>query len=539
MSLEKQLKREPMKKDVCCINISTQINYMRSVLSEVPYEQLFEGIVGNDEFLITEEKSGNIVPVTRDYLLNSNNWVSNELILRVYENTVSILDDPDAIYKAGKDIFRTGVSLRFVLIRLVGVQTIINRLPNENAKFNRNKTIEIVENRNGYSIVRLHWKKDAALNKHSCEMDRGVYEGLGILTRNPASVEQKICQFEGGDYCEFHIKWKAKPFYSRFIDLFRYWFSRDIVDELEQKIEEINDIRINQDRIIELRTNELKETQAKLLEAEKRSLEHRITGGFAHEMRNALAGAQLEFKTTLNYKDKGKPSAEVLKDSATSLLKNISLIHEEHGIPREKIANLLIPKLKTIAEIADHLSDVHSGVSSDLDRGLTITSQIRDYAKMSELKRGYDRVDLMALLRGYRDRYSRDFERYKITYSVEGPDALVVSADEIHMNSIFTNLINNARDALIEQGAESKEIRVMVEERDKQVVVKIQDNGPGIPEEDLDEIFEPFFSTKPTSGTGLGLGIVKRLVQLYGGGIDVESKVNEETTFRVTLPLVS
>jgi len=508
-------------------------------LSEVPYEQLFEGIVGNDEFLITEEKSGNIVPVTRDYLLNSNNWVSNELILRVYENTVSILDDPDAIYKAGKDIFRTGVSLRFVLIRLVGVQTIINRLPNENAKFNRNKTIEIVENRNGYSIVRLHWKKDAALNKHSCEMDRGVYEGLGILTRNPASVEQKICQFEGGDYCEFHIKWKAKPFYSRFIDLFRYWFSRDIVDELEQKIEEINDIRINQDRIIELRTNELKETQAKLLEAEKRSLEHRITGGFAHEMRNALAGAQLEFKTTLNYKDKGKPSAEVLKDSATSLLKNISLIHEEHGIPREKIANLLIPKLKTIAEIADHLSDVHSGVSSDLDRGLTITSQIRDYAKMSELKRGYDRVDLMALLRGYRDRYSRDFERYKITYSVEGPDALVVSADEIHMNSIFTNLINNARDALIEQGAESKEIRVMVEERDKQVVVKIQDNGPGIPEEDLDEIFEPFFSTKPTSGTGLGLGIVKRLVQLYGGGIDVESKVNEETTFRVTLPLVS
>jgi len=161
---------------------------------------------------------------------------------------------------------------------------------------------------------------------------------------------------------------------------------------------------------------------------------------------------------------------------------------------------------------------------------------------MSELKRGYDQVDLMALLRGYQDRYSQDFESHNITYSVEGPDTLVASADEIHMNSIFANLINNARDALIEQEAESKEIRVTIEMEDVEgknhVKVKIQDNGPGIPEAHLNEIFEPFFSTKPTSGTGLGLGVVKRLVQLYGGGIDVESKVNEGTIFRVILPLV-
>ena len=48
--------------------------------------------------------------------------------------------------------------------------------------------------------------------------------------------------------------------------------------------------------------------------------------------RNALAGAQLEFNTTLNYKDQGKPSAEILKESATNLLRNISLIHEKYNI---------------------------------------------------------------------------------------------------------------------------------------------------------------------------------------------------------------
>ena len=67
-------------------------------------------------------------------------------------------------------------------------------------------------------------------------------------------------------------------------------------------------------------------------------------------------------------------------------------------------------------------------------------------------------------------------------------------------------------------------------------VIKVSDNGPGIPEENFNEIFEPFFSTKPTSGTGLGLGIVKRLVQLYGGRVEVESVINERTRISVTLP---
>jgi signal transduction histidine kinase len=107
-------------------------------------------------------------------------------------------------------------------------------------------------------------------------------------------------------------------------------------------------------------------------------------------------------------------------------------------------------------------------------------------------------------------------------------------------NSIFTNLINNARDALVEQDSESKEIRVFVEgvdeEGNKNVRIKLHDNGPGIPQDQLDEIFEPFFSTKPTSGTGLGLEIVKRLVQLYDGQIGVESKEGKRTIFTITLP---
>jgi len=312
-------------------------------------------------------------------------------------------------------------------------------------------------------------------------------------------------------------------------------------EELKKEKEIVEDYAENLETKVEERKKELRETQAKLIEAEKRTLEHRITGGFAHERRNALAGAQLEFKTTLNYKDKGKPSAEILKDSTTSLLKNISQIHEEFGIPRQRIANQIIPELKTIAGIADHLSGTISGVAKDLDRGLSITTQIRDYARMSELKPGDQPVDIVPMLKDYKKRYSQDFERNGIKYSVEGVDKAIVRADEIHINSIFSNLILNARDALEEfETDRQKEIKVTLDKKEDEagtfIVIKVADNGPGIPKGNLNEIFEPFFSTKPTSGTGLGLGTVKRLVQLYGGEIDVESRANEGTIFIVSIP---
>ena len=160
---------------------------------------------------------------------------------------------------------------------------------------------------------------------------------------------------------------------------------------------------------------------------------------------------------------------------------------------------------------------------------------------MSEIKPGDEAVDMALLFRSYHDRYKLDFERIGIAYTVKGPETAVVQADDTHINSIFSNLILNAKDALEEvETGQAKEIKVTVERRDDKTgnifVITVADNGPGIPEENLKEIFEPFYSTKPTTGTGLGLGVVKRLVQLYGGAIEVESKMGEGTVFSVALP---
>jgi signal transduction histidine kinase len=101
------------------------------------------------------------------------------------------------------------------------------------------------------------------------------------------------------------------------------------------------------------------------------------------------------------------------------------------------------------------------------------------------------------------------------------------------LNQIWANLLDNALDAVQRSGSVS--ITASVE--DQQVVVRILDDGPGIPEEMRRRIFDPFFTTKKI-GTGLGLDIVKRIVRKHQGTVEVESKPGR-TQFRVALPMAA
>ena len=101
------------------------------------------------------------------------------------------------------------------------------------------------------------------------------------------------------------------------------------------------------------------------------------------------------------------------------------------------------------------------------------------------------------------------------------------------LNQIWGNLIDNALDAVSPGGR----VEVIAGREGDRVVVRVIDNGSGIPAQNITRIFDPFFTTKPTGqGTGLGLDIVRRLVRHNDGAIDVESK-RGRTEFRVSVPI--
>ena len=106
------------------------------------------------------------------------------------------------------------------------------------------------------------------------------------------------------------------------------------------------------------------------------------------------------------------------------------------------------------------------------------------------------------------------------------------------LNQVWTNLIDNAIDALAEQAKASRgQITIHTARDGAFVLVDIIDNGPGVPPEIKGRIFDPFFTTKPVGeGTGLGLDTVYRIVRQHGGDVRVDSHPGE-THFQVRLPI--
>ncbi len=106
--------------------------------------------------------------------------------------------------------------------------------------------------------------------------------------------------------------------------------------------------------------------------------------------------------------------------------------------------------------------------------------------------------------------------------------------DSDQMRRVFVNLFDNSRSASPE-GMETK-ITIDIKRRSDDAVIVFSDNGPGIPADDISRIFEPYFTTRRT-GTGLGLALVKSIILMHRGTIDVESPAGGGAVFTITLPL--
>jgi signal transduction histidine kinase len=110
-----------------------------------------------------------------------------------------------------------------------------------------------------------------------------------------------------------------------------------------------------------------------------------------------------------------------------------------------------------------------------------------------------------------------------------------VYVDEL--NQVWTNLIQNAQQALTKRSASGGKITIDSVHEGLWVVVRVTDNGPGVPPHVLPRIFEPFFTTKAKGeGTGLGLGIARQIVHKHGGAMRCESQPGR-TRFEVRLPI--
>jgi PAS domain S-box-containing protein len=227
-------------------------------------------------------------------------------------------------------------------------------------------------------------------------------------------------------------------------------------------------------------------TQQRLIQREKLASLGEMAAGVAHEIRNPLGGIKM----------------------ATRLLSSAEF--SGGRIPQEMAQSVL----SGIGEIEQIIAD------------------LLDYARETRLD--YQEYPLSLILAPVVTTAAAEGQARGVQVTATGlGDDIVATVDGPRLRQVFANVMKNALEAT-ERHPQGR-IAVRLSQGEATAVVEVADNGVGIAPEQRDKIFLPFFTTKPT-GTGLGMAIVKKIMDLHGGEIEIDSRPNQGTTVRLIIP---
>lgn len=290
-------------------------------------------------------------------------------------------------------------------------------------------------------------------------------------------------------------------------------------NSLKEKTGEIE----QKNTVLENTLTQLKSTQQLLIQSEKMASLGELTAGIAHEIQNPLnfvnnfSELSMEMLDDINQEiDKG--DYEEVKFLTSELKGNLSRI-SSHG--------------KRAGSIVKGMLE-HSR-KSEGKKELTDLNQLADEC-------------LRLSFHGLRAKDKTFNADFKSELDPNLPPIAVVSQD---IGRVLLNLINNAfyactdqnlnltSDSKISEAVEIKPlVKITTQKTQKEIIISVKDNGPGIPELIKDKIFQPFFTTKPSGkGTGLGLSLSYDIVKAHGGELKVESTVGSGTSFYIHLPI--
>jgi signal transduction histidine kinase len=234
--------------------------------------------------------------------------------------------------------------------------------------------------------------------------------------------------------------------------------------------------------------DELEQSAIKLAQSEREEAWREMAKQVAHEIKNPLTPMRL---TVQSFQRKFDPNDPNLRQKL------------------DDYSNTLIQQIDTMSAVASAFSNFASMP-----------------AQQNETLNAVMVVDLAL------DIFNEEFIEFK-----SDATEIIIKMDRTQLIRIITNLVKNAIQAIPEEQAE-KSIVVFVKKTKNEVLIIVKDNGIGIEPEYKERIFEPKFTTK-TSGMGLGLGIIKNIIENYKGTITFESEFKKGTTFTVSLPMIN
>jgi len=254
-------------------------------------------------------------------------------------------------------------------------------------------------------------------------------------------------------------------------------------DEIGNLAQSFNDMS----RKLLLARERMETASNKLIQAEKLASIGRISAGIAHEIRNALTSVKLNIQKLVQSDRLDETEKEHLSISQEGIGQMEKFVKELLDFTRVSELNL-----------------------ARFSLGQILDESIKTLADTLELKK-------VVLEKNYK----------------EGLPQVLVDADKL--KQVFLNILRNAFEAVEEKGKINISLSLLKEQEGSKIRVFISDNGCGIPEENRETIFEPFYTTK-ASGIGLGLPIARKIIEQHRGTIRVKENAAQGTSFEILIP---
>jgi len=297
----------------------------------------------------------------------------------------------------------------------------------------------------------------------------------------------------------------------------------ETIEELEQKRKAIEETNTALTKSL----TDLKAAQAQLIQSEKMASLGELTAGIAHEIQNPL-----NFVNNFS-----EVSAELLDEMKEELaIDNKQQAIEIAGDIKQNLEKILHHGQRADAIVKGMLQ--HSRTSSGVKEPTDINVLVEEYLRLA--------------YHGFR---AKD-KSFNVTMNTDfDPNIGLIKVVPQDIGRVILNLITNAfyavsapkspeGDFIAPHDIQTPTVIVSTKRKSPSgdlgagVEVRVRDNGPGIPDDIKDKIFQPFFTTKPTGqGTGLGLSLSYDIIKAHGGEINVNSKENEGTEFIIQLPI--
>ncbi|WFP51474.1 ATP-binding protein [Methylomonas sp. EFPC3] len=373
-----------------------------------------------------------------------------------------------------------------------------------NTPFNLVFVLHPLPQASGVALIKHLWELDSGLNAVLCNADPGldwpqIAETLGESDQL-LILQQPVCDLVVRQVVHAMV---------------RQW-------QLVKQTQDVMQFIVMQNQRLDATNHKLQDMQAQLLQSEKMSSIGQLAAGVAHEINNPIGFVKSNLNTLKGYTEDLLALAETYEQAEAALADPV-LRAEIDSVKRRIDFDYLRD------DAPDLLNDSLDGIN----RVAKIVQDLKDFSHPQRDGDAWQWADLNANLDSALNIVYNEL-KYKADIVKHYGELPLVNCLAGQLNQVFVNLLVNAAYAIDKRGV----ITIATGSGEGRVWLEISDTGCGIADEQLNRIFDAFYTTKPVGkGTGLGLTISYGIVKKHSGEISARSRVGEGTTLRIELPV--